>query len=211
MIEGKAIYKNYAINYFYKNKGLGIFLIIKIYDRYTDDNHMTQLYEIEFPVAYKNSKMEITNINDVFVVSVDDIVGIVRNYFIYKDMFNINRNIIIDDKEYDYYFVKTEDFSNDMLSHNTIEFKFREKTNDKNDIVSFVSKFVSNADENWSSIKLGAYISSNNYSDEDSITTEYLLISDIAKYSNEEEVESLIRENIETDEIYSGYLSESFI
>lgn len=209
MIEGKAIYKNYIINYSYKNKDLGLFLIIKIYDRFSDNDTMAQLYEIEFPITYESTEEE--SMERMLSISVDDILGIVRNYFIYKEMFNIYKTIVVDDKEYEYYLNKSQDFSNNMFSHNIIELKFREKKINKLDVTTFVSKFIPNVNENWQSIKLGAYISSNDYLEEDSITTEYLLLSDIVRYSHEQEVENLIRESVETDEICDEYLNVSFI
>ena len=209
MIEGNTIYKNYAVNYLYKERGLGIFLIIRIFDLYKEDNKKEHLYEIEFPVAYKNKLTE--NIDYDMLFSDEDILILVESYFIYKDMFNTNKYIDINNKVYEYCLVKNKDYSTEISNHNVIELRFREKSSKSNEISSFVEGFIGASEDDWSIIKLGSYTCSNEYLNGEGTTTEYLLISDIVKLSNVEEVENLIREHIETNEIYDGYLSESLI
>lgn len=209
MIEGNTIYRNYAVNYLYKERGLGIFLIIKIFDLYEEDNNKEHLYEIEFPIAYKNKLNETIDYDMLF--SDEDILILVENYFIYKDMFNTSKYIDIDNKIYEYCLVKKKDYSTEISNHNVIELRFREQASRGNDVSSFVKSFMGTLEDDWSIIKLGAYTSSSEYLNGEGTTTEYLLISDVIKLSNVEEVENLIREHIETNEIYDDYLSESLI
>lgn len=209
MKEGNTIYKNYAINYLYEEKGLGIFLTIKIFDLDETDNNKKHLYEIEFPIIYKNKLNE--NINYDMLLSDEDIVVLVESYLIYKDMFNVSKYINIDGKEYEYCLIKTKDYSTDISNHNVIELRFREKLIVSKDVSSFVQSFMGILEENWSNIKLGSYSCSNEYINGIGATTEYLLITDVIKLADAKEVKRLIKEHIETNEIYDDYLSESLI
>ena len=209
MIEGNTIYKNYAINYLYKERGLGIFLIIKIFDLHSEDNTKEHLYEIEFPIAYKNKLNETIDYSMLF--SDEDILVLVENYFIYKDMFNTSKYIDIDNKTYEYYLVKNKDYSSEVSNHNVVEFRFREQE-DKNDgVSSFVKKIIRSYDYDWNVINIGSYTCSNEYIIGNGTTTEYLLVSEVVKLSDIDEVEKLIREHMESNEIYNDYLSESLI
>lgn len=210
MIKGNTIYKNYAINYLYKERGLGIFLIIKIFDLHEEDNIRKHLYEIEFPIAYKNKLNETIEYSMLF--SDEDIFVLVENYFIYKDMFNTGKYIDIDNKTYEYCLVKNTDYSNETTNHNVIEFRFREQEYQKDGgVSSFVKNFIRNSDYEWNVINIGSYTCSNEYIFGDGTTTEYMLISEVIKLSDVDEVEKLIREHIESNEIYNDYLSESLI
>lgn len=209
MKEGNTIYKNYAINYLYEEKELGIFLLIKIFDLYETDNNKKHLYEIEFPISNKNNLNE--QISYDMVLSDEDIWVLVDSYFIYKDMFNVSKYINVDGKEYEYCLIKKRDYSTDISNHNVIELRFREKLNKSITVSSFVGSFVGTIEDNWSIIKLGSYSCSNEYINGVGTTTEYLLITDIIKLSDVKEVKKLIKEHIEANEIYNNYLSESLI
>ena len=89
--------------------------------------------------------------------------------------------------------------------------RFREKLIVSKDVSSFVQSFMGILEENWSNIKLGSYSCSNEYINGIGATTEYLLITDVIKLADAKEVKRLIKEHIETNEIYDDYLSESLI